>query len=74
MGSNYPPGVSGNEYQIAGPDYEKEADGPCPECGAHALFEQGYHSNRWIFCGECDYTEDLERFEPEDFEPVDEEE
>ena len=30
--SNYPPGVTGNEYEIAGPDYEKESDIPCPKC------------------------------------------
>ena len=34
--SNYPPGVSGREYEIAGPDREWEADQPrdCPHCGA----------------------------------------
>lgn len=34
--SNYPPGVSGREYEISGPDREWEAaqPSPCPECGA----------------------------------------
>lgn len=29
--SNYPPGVTGNEYAIAGPDYEAEEDRDCAE-------------------------------------------
>lgn len=33
MLSNYPPGVTGNEYQIAGPDWEQEDHRYCPECG-----------------------------------------
>ena len=32
--SNYPPGVTGNEYAIAGPDGDGiEVDIECPECG-----------------------------------------
>jgi len=27
MGGNYPPGVSGDEYAIAGPDWQEEAGG-----------------------------------------------
>jgi hypothetical protein len=29
MGSNYPPGVTGREYQIAGPDYERTVKRAC---------------------------------------------
>ncbi len=29
MLSNYPPGVTGNEYEIAGPDFEQEVDQEC---------------------------------------------
>ena len=39
--SNYPPGVTGSEYAIAGADYEQEVDEPCPKCGGE-LVEQGY--------------------------------
>lgn len=27
--SNYPPGVTGNEYEIAGPDYERDEEREC---------------------------------------------
>jgi hypothetical protein len=33
MASNYPPGVTGREYQIAGADREEEATFDCPEHG-----------------------------------------
>ena len=60
MTSNYPPGVTGNEYQIAGPDYEHKVDGECPKCGERdVLFELGYHSSRWQICDTCGYQEDL---------------
>ena len=29
MSSNYPPGVSGHEYAIAGPDYEQDEERTC---------------------------------------------
>ena len=64
MASNYPPGVTGNEYAIAGPDYEKESDTPCPECGGQTM-EQGYQHERWLVC-ENEHTTDLE---PVDKEP-----
>jgi hypothetical protein len=68
FGWNYPPGVTGNEYEIAGADYEKETDVPCPEvigkdedalpCGEPTM-EQGYQGNRWLVC-DNDHTTDLE--------------
>jgi hypothetical protein len=33
MTSNYPPGVTGNEYEISGPDCEWEEQRECPLCG-----------------------------------------
>ena len=30
FGSNYPPGVTGNEYAISGPDYEETETKACP--------------------------------------------
>ena len=48
---NYPPGVTGLEFEIAGPDYEKEIeDRPCPKCGADALMEYGYRREQWVQC------------------------
>ena len=65
--SNYPPGVTGSEYEIAGPDYEQDLDRPCPKCGGD-MVEQGYQGSRWANCCECNYTEDLELLYKDDFE------
>ena len=62
--SNYPPGVTGSEYAIAGADYEQEVDEPCPKCGGE-LVEQGYHGQRWVMCYSCEYSTDLEPLEPD---------
>ena len=68
MGGNYPDGVTGNELAIAGPDYERESDIPCPlelsigECGAPTM-EVGYHGDRWLVCY-LDHITDLEPLEP----------
>jgi transcription elongation factor Elf1 len=35
--SNYPPGVTGNEWQIAGPYAETEEILDCPECEKETL-------------------------------------
>ena len=59
FGWNYPPGVTGNEIEIAGPDYEKEwTEYPCPMCG-EGLYEEGYQGRRWLSCA-CGWTRDLE--------------
>ena len=63
--SNYPPGVTGGEFEIAGPDYEEELDEPCPECGQVLLVEQGYRRDRWVICCGCRYQRDLEPYEPD---------
>ena len=62
---NYPPGVSGNEYEIAGPEYMQEVDEPCPKCGVLSLMELGYRSSHWIDCMNCDYESDIESIEDE---------
>ena len=66
MASNFPPGVTGNEYEIAGPDYERESDTPCPfieesgwPCGAPTM-EQVYHRERWLVCYEREHVTDLD--------------
>lgn len=59
--TNYPPGVSGNEREIAGPDHERElTDEACPRCGAVALLEEGWRGDRWVSCGECGHQEERE--------------
>jgi len=59
--SNYPPGVTGREYEIAGPDYEREARHHCDHCDEEtAGLEQGYDGRRWFVCDTCDEVTDLE--------------
>ena len=65
MSNNYPPRVTGNEYEIAGPDYEKEwEEYPCPKCG-EGLYEEGYRGRRWLSCC-CGWVADLEPSNPGD--------
>ena len=49
MSSQYPPGVTGNEYEIAGPDSEKELDELCSICNETQV-ELSYGHKRWIVC------------------------
>lgn len=70
--SNYPPGVTGSEYAIAGSDYQLEVDGFCPECHLpDILIEEGYRGERWVYCGDprCGYHDDLPRLDPSDMDP-----
>ena len=64
MASNYPPGVTGSEYEIVGPDYEKETGELCPDCGGPCM-EAGYRGQRWLSCLNYDHTTD-----PGDLEPL----
>jgi hypothetical protein len=52
--SNYPPGVTGNEYEIAGADFEEDLgpDEVCPQCGvAGSLTQEGYRHQVRVYCG-----------------------
>lgn len=76
--TNYPPGVTGNEYEIAGPDFEEDSDTPCPhvnrweengipvelECGVPTM-EQGYRGKHWLVCDDNHIT-DLPPVDPHD--------
>jgi len=77
FGWDYPPGVTGNEIEIAGPDYEKESDVPCPyepnkstkdslPCGEPTM-EEGYHHERWLICDNGHRT-DLDSEEDDRFD------
>jgi hypothetical protein len=60
MASNYPPGVTGREYEIAGPDTEREADGTCSHCGLTGPgLIQTYGYSEWFICDACEETTDL---------------
>jgi len=49
--SNYPAGVSGDEYAIAGPDWEVDLGIDCPRCLC-PFIGVAYGSDRWALC-EC---------------------
>ena len=55
--SFYPPGVTGNEYAISGPEWEREIEGECPN-GHAALWEEGHDGHIWQSCAECDWVSD----------------
>jgi hypothetical protein len=60
MYDNYPPGVTGREYEIAGPDDEFETDYFCPVCGSTQTgFMLTYSNFSWFNCGECDTDTDV---------------
>jgi hypothetical protein len=52
--SNYPPGVTGNEYEIAGPDREFEDERTCPDCDQVSIVDvTGYGWEEWWTCPWC---------------------
>ena len=61
MLSNYPPGVTGNEFEISGPEREWEEYATCPTCHTEAKMLHQSHPERgvWAFCS----NEDCEMFE-----------
>jgi hypothetical protein len=55
VGGYYPPGVTGREFAIAGPDAEREVSGDegiaCPGCGGgDDLSELRYGDDGWYVC------------------------
>ena len=60
MGWNYPPGVTGNEYHLAGPDSEWEEEHYCEKCEKDTLFHcESFQKQRSGICSECDSDIDL---------------
>jgi len=74
--SNYPPGVSGNEYEIAGADYEHETEAFCGTCGKVVpVMVEGYRGSFWANCEDGhtiddDVVEDLMGEDEPDFEAI----
>jgi len=74
--SNYPPGVTGREYQIGGADREWTERRECPTCGVEAVLDHEAHrefpTGVIAYCNDpdCDGSDgfDVEPAEPE-FEP-----
>jgi glutaredoxin len=61
VSSNLPPGVSGNEYEIAGPDHEREEERTCSTCGVTATTTvYSYDFRRWFSCDSCDAENNLD--------------
>lgn len=55
--SNYPPGVTGAEYEIAGPDREEDEERECEYCGEVANVTVSYYKlEAWWTCPTCDNT------------------
>jgi len=65
MASNYPPGVTGNEYAIGGAEREWEAIAECPSCGAIGYFIHEFHHEfgTRAFCNNPDCSRQQEGFE-----------
>ena len=58
--SNYPPGVTGNEYEIAGPDNEWEENYYCQKCEKITEFScESFQKQKSGICSECDFDLDL---------------
>ena len=64
--SNYPPGVTGGEFEIAGPDYEMDAARFCPYCQHKTTgYDVEYGQEAWYACEECGRNTDMEDLEDE---------
>ena len=60
FGWNYPPGVTGREYEIAGPDDEWESEHYCEKCEKDTMFScESFQKQRSGICSECDSDIDL---------------
>jgi transcription elongation factor Elf1 len=61
MYDNYPPGVTGNEYPVAGPDGEYESDYLCPICNSTQTgYIITYNGFSWFNCSACDTDTDID--------------
>jgi hypothetical protein len=66
MASNYPPGVTGREYQIAGADLETEESRTCSACGlTEVVIVEWYDYSKWFTCEGCGAENDLSSEIPE---------
>jgi|TARA_B110001454_G_scaffold57108_1_gene55830 hypothetical protein len=60
MAGNYPDGVTGNEYAIAGPDSEWEEELYCEKCQKDTLFGcESFRGQRSGICDKCGSDVDL---------------
>ena len=60
MAGNYPDGVTGNEYAIAGPDSEWEDIHYCEKCQKDTLFScESFQKQRSGICDKCGSDIDL---------------
>ena len=61
MTSNYPPGVTGNEFAISGPDREWEERSLCEYCNHidNNVHQEHHSEGRWFICSNCEQTTEL---------------
>lgn len=62
--SNYPPGVTGNELRIAGPDWDGDIERECPRCEQWVLVYAS--SFRGVLSWECPLCGNYEDEEEEE--------
>lgn len=61
--SNYPPGVTGGEYEVAGPDAEEEQERFCRHCEeVQPGMLQMYRRRVWWVCDECGMGDDVDEW------------
>ena len=61
MSSNLPPGVTGRELEIAGPDSETESHEFCKWCGSpQDGYTCTYRYQRWFECERCNDSTDMD--------------
>lgn len=66
--SNYPPGVTGNEFEIAGPDREFTDIRPCMACGrVEEVDVTGYGWEEWWTCPRPECLSENARVNEPDF-------
>ncbi len=75
MLSNYPPGVTGNEYEISGPEREWEEEAICPLCEIEAVMLHQSHRQIgvWAYCTNENCSNHVHGFDRTEEFAVDEE-
>jgi predicted RNA-binding Zn-ribbon protein involved in translation (DUF1610 family) len=52
VADRYPPGATGTEYELTGPESELLQPAPCPRCGERELVRLEHHDtgSAWVVC------------------------
>lgn len=69
FGWSYPPGVTGREIEIAGPDSEEDEVRYCPDCDREQDgLTVGYRGHLTWECGTCGRVEEWDAEDERDYE------